>query len=135
MPRLTNKQYLKYRKYLRRLWLYRPSTYSHLSPIQQWQVHEYFRPSEKLTDEQLLTHRKDITAQYPSLPHKAGRAIKEFGQILRSKAKSRATVSTYTNKRGKTTTIQVRGVVRPKIDTRRLARALVELEKEKSSRK
>jgi hypothetical protein len=130
MPRLTDKQYLKYRKFLRRLWLQHKEAYSHLTPNQQWQIHEYFRPSEELTNEQLLEHRKDITIQHPSLPHQVGRNIKEFGQILRSKSKSRATVSKYTNKRGQTRNIRVRSIVRPKIDTRRLARALIELDRE-----
>jgi hypothetical protein len=135
MPRLTDKQYLKYRKFLRRLWLHRQSTYSDLTPTQQWQIHAYFRPDEELTTEQLLEHRKDITTQHPSLPHEAGRTIKEFGQMLRGKAKSRATVSVSTNKRGQTRSIRVRSIARPKIDTRRLARALIELENQASKHK
>ncbi len=129
MPRLTDKQYLKYRKYLRKLWLTRTGLYANLLPTQQWQIHEYFRPDEELTDKQLLAHRKDITAQYPSLPHQAGRTIKEFGQMLRAKAPSRATKTTITNKRGQTNTIRTGSVVRPQIDIPMLARVLIELEK------
>ena len=135
MPRLTDKQYLKYRKFLRRLWLRHQNAYSHLTPTQQWQIHAYFRPDEELTTEQLLAHRKDITTQQPSLPHQAGRAIKEFGQMLRGKAKSRATVTSSTNKRGQTSTIRVRSIARPKIDTRRLAKALIELENQANKHK
>jgi hypothetical protein len=131
MPRLTDRQYLKYRKFLRRLWLNREAAYSNLSPTQQGQIHSYFRPSEELTNEQLLQHRKDITTKYPSLPHQVGRTIKEFGQILRGKAKVRATTKPYANATGKgTRRIRVQGIRRPKTDLPRLARALIEMERQ-----
>ena len=133
MPRLSPKQYLKQRRFPRQLWLQRISAYSYLTPTQQWQIHAFFRPSDALTDVQLLKHRKAITAEQPSLPHQAGKTIKDFGQILRGKAKVHATVKTTTTGRSKTAkTIRVRSLVRPQIDIPRLARALIELEHQKS---
>jgi hypothetical protein len=132
MPRLTDKQYLKYRKFLRRLWLYRLSTHSFLTPTQQWQIHAYFRPSEDLTNEELLEHRKTITVEHPSLPHQAGRAIKDFGQILRGNAKARATVTSFAGRNKTARHVGVRSIVRPQIDIPRLARVLLDLETSKN---
>lgn len=127
MPRLTDKQYLEYRKFLRRLWLHRQEAYSYLTPTQQWQIHDYFRPSEELTTEQLLQHRKDIAAKRPSLPHQVGRTIKEFGQVMRGKAKPRGVteLKVPASGRGRARTIRVRGIVRPQIDYDKLALACI----------
>lgn len=136
MPRLSAKDYLKYRKFLRRLWLQRQATYSYLTPTQQWQIHAFFRPDEDLTDDQLLEHRKQITAEQPSLPHQAGRAIKDFGQMLRGKAKVQATATTVsTGRKRDTKTIRARSVVRPQIDTPRLAKVLIALEAQENKHK
>jgi hypothetical protein len=136
MPRLSTKDYLKAHKQLRYFWLHRQSLYRYLQPTQQWQLHAFFRPSEELSKEELLQHRKMITAVRPSLPHQAGRALKELEQVMHHKVKPRGvtTMKVKSSHKG-TATIGVHSIVRPQIDHRRLARALIELERGQSKHK
>jgi hypothetical protein len=52
--------------------------FAELSPREQWQLHDFFRPSHESTDLELLAHRHRISAERPSLPHQAGRALVKF---------------------------------------------------------
>jgi hypothetical protein len=130
MPRLTSKQYLKHHKLLRHYWLNHQSVYSYLTPTQQWQLHKFFRPAEELGTDELLQHRKAITAAQPSLPHQVGRAISDLEAMRKTRVMSRAfTYSTVPkgSKTGKTHTVRVRSIVNSEIDMKRLAQVLIEL--------
>jgi len=133
VPRLSPNDYLKAYKHLRYLWLNQSNVYSYLRPTEQWQLHKFFRPSEELSKEELLQHRKDITIKNPSLPHQAGKALKEFDQVMHSKVKARGVTGLKTQAivRGNRS-VQVRSLVRPQIDIPRLARALIELGERKT---
>jgi hypothetical protein len=56
--------------------------FAELFPQEQWYLHDYFRPSEQLSDQALLAHRKEISARRPSLPQRAGRALKFLQAVL-----------------------------------------------------
>jgi hypothetical protein len=78
MPRLTAKQYLRTHDRLRRLWLHGSDILAEVSPADQWLLHAFFVPDRKLSDLALLAYRDAVTAQRPSLPHQAGRAVSRF---------------------------------------------------------
>jgi hypothetical protein len=44
------------------------------SEREQWLLHNYYHPSESLTDADLLQHRRTFSPQRSSLPQQAGRA-------------------------------------------------------------
>jgi hypothetical protein len=119
MPRLSKKQYLKYHKTLRHLWLNHQSVYSYLSPTKQWQLHDFFQPSKELTNERLLEHRKVISKERPSLPHQAGWALKDINQVLGTFAKQPVRAKGRHN----ASRVTVRPIVRPEIDGDKLALA------------
>lgn len=56
-------------------WKADPGSLAEYSPQDQRYLHDYYRPSETLSDEQLLEHRREITKDQPSLPQCAGRAL------------------------------------------------------------
>jgi hypothetical protein len=78
MSRLTAKNYLRAHDRLRKFWLRDPSLFAELTPMEQWQLHDFFLPHRELSDLQLLQHRDAVTAERPSLPHQAGRALSRF---------------------------------------------------------
>lgn len=119
MPRLSTSDYLKNRRLLYEIW------HSHgghgfqlISPRDQRYLHDYFRPSEELTSSNALKHRRQITQERPSLPACAGRALKHL-------ANPEPQVSDE-DRPGKHRLL-VYPLVRPKIDTEKLAKALFDL--------
>jgi len=122
MPRLTNDQYIKRHQLLRQLWHKHQARFALLTPTQQWDVHDYYRPTEELTKPELLERRRRISHERPALPHRASKAFK----ILIGAAPASATPTVHTDPRtGRR--IQVRAVVRPQIDVDKLASALLML--------
>ena len=119
MPRLNNTNYTNRHRWLRQLWLKSPRTFSILRPNQQWDVHDYYRPSEKLTSKQLLAHRRHITKTRPALPQRASKALMVLAGIA---PVPKPTSVKYGKRR-----IVVRALVQPQIDVERLARALMAL--------
>jgi len=111
---------------LRRLWLHDKQAFSYLAPHQQWQLHDFFQPAKDLTKDQLLQHRQTITAQQPSLPHQAGRAMRALRAGLRVRTTSPAITGI---KHGRSTHIQARAIVMPDIDEAKLAQAFLLLAK------
>jgi hypothetical protein len=68
VPRLSPKNYLRAHDRLRKLWLHDRSLFAELSPAEQWQLHDYFKPDQDWSDLELLQHRDKVTRQHPSLP-------------------------------------------------------------------
>jgi hypothetical protein len=130
MPRLNDRQYLKAHKQLRRFWIADNSVFGYLSSNEQWRLHAYFQPSKDLTNDELLVHRREITAQQPNLPHQAGRALAKLQAAAAQHALQRVRLAKRpldkTPRTGKRN-ITVRGVVKPEVDTKRLARAFIAL--------
>lgn len=129
MPRMSKKDYWKYHKTLRHLWLNHQYLYSYLSPERQWQLHDFFKPAEDIAREQLLEHRQAITKDRPGLPHQAGWALKELTQTVGTFASQPKPKPKATRQRGKPTAkrYKVYSIVRPEIDYDKLADALLML--------
>lgn len=60
------------------MWGNQRKGFGFISSRDQRYLHEFFRPSETLTEAELIAHRKAISSQHPSLPHQAGWALKHF---------------------------------------------------------
>lgn len=75
MPRLTNKQFLQQHDLLAHAHRDEPLIFGSVSTTEQWALHDFFAPAHDLSSEELLAHRRTITEEQPSLPHRAGRAL------------------------------------------------------------
>jgi hypothetical protein len=121
MSRLTNARYLKTCDSLAKKWHERMDDFSFYSPEDQRYIHDYFRPSEDLTDEQRIAHRVAITNQHPSLPALAGRALKRHSYLP-------VPLIYVGGKGGKQLhALTVRSVIRPQPDTKKFAQAILAL--------
>ena len=121
MPRFNSHRYLAIHTVLHRFWLEDRAWFSRLTAREQWLLHDYFQPSKDWSDEDLVKYRARITELRPSLPSQAGKVIASLGQ-------SRPPHLTRpTNRHGKQHTISMRAVVRPEIDHRKFAQALLRL--------
>jgi hypothetical protein len=58
MPRLTTRQYLTNRAWLRSLWLEDRSRFVGISANEQWELRAYYVPSEDGSEDQLLQLRR-----------------------------------------------------------------------------
>jgi hemoglobin-like flavoprotein len=101
---------------------------------QQLDLHDYFAPPVPFTEREVLTHRREITKAFPSLPQKAGRAYEALraaidgtpNQIVDTFRSETTTVELIAGKRR---SLRITGIARPKVDHYRLARALLNLER------
>lgn len=76
MPRLTSKDYLTQRHLLIEEWFDRDAIAFGDVPLQaQHDLHDFYAPTELLSDADALKHRAAMTKAFPSLPQKAGRAL------------------------------------------------------------
>jgi hypothetical protein len=133
MPRLSARKYLQASKRLRRYWYHQQMAYGYLTAAEQWQLHDFFKPTKDWTDDEVLAHRAEITTQRPSLPHQAGRALAKIDEIapqlavigVRRRHAPPAKPARRTNVRDQDRHITVRAVVKPEIDTERLAKVVI----------
>jgi hypothetical protein len=51
---------------------------AHLSFVEQRALHDYFAFTKPLSEREALAHRKAVSTQDRSLPHRAGKAMKRF---------------------------------------------------------
>lgn len=133
MPRLTSRDYLTNRQFIRQQWLdWNGIAFGSLPFQEQHDLHDYYVPSIPITDEQALRHRVEMTKSFPSLPQKAGKAYKAiraavYGHpnvIVDDFREATASVEMIAGmQRG----LRITGIARPQIDHYRLARALVNL--------
>lgn len=86
-------------------------------------LHDYFVPSKDLTDAELLAHRKAVTAQRPSLPQCAGRALRHLRVAL--EAPAAVQVPARSGHPAGKRRIVVRAIARPEIDQDRMVQALL----------
>lgn len=101
---------------LRDLTLHGGQGFQLISTRDQRYLHDFFRPSEELTETELLAHRREITARRPSLPACAGRALRHFANPKRKPGTPM--------KNGKHL-LYVYALARPQIGLDKLARALI----------
>jgi hypothetical protein len=132
MARMSTKLYLGTYLRLRYIWRNYQMAYSYLLPQEQQYLHGFFHLSKDLSPEELLAHRKAITAKHPSLPQQAGKALKKFKAILLTPASLRPEASAHPP--GKRSTgpkrIQVYGVINPEPNPDALVQALLMLGRE-----
>jgi len=126
MPRLTNTHYLITRKWLTELWLSDPGAWASTSPEDQRLLHDYFEPSIPLSPEQALAHRWQVTVAQPSLPQRAGRALKRFRRVVQGEL-SWVPEPVVSPRRGRQAqhAISVRSVLQPHPDPAKLARIVI----------
>jgi hypothetical protein len=131
MPRRTDQHYLQTHRQLRRLWEHAQSAYGHLSPTEQWLLHDYFQPSKDLTDLELLEHRAQISRERPALPQQAGKALAQLYEAAAQVAvrsvhlSHQAKLPKYARQPHRQ--IQVYGVVNPEIDLHALLHVLLDI--------
>jgi hypothetical protein len=115
MPRLTFNNYRARHGQLRAVWLANRIVFFEVSAIDQWYLHDYYRPSEKLTEQELRTHWQALHNTPTSLHQQAGRAYARLKPFLNGKPyhlvppRRRATS-------GKNAEVVAYGAVNPKLD-------------------
>lgn len=144
MPRLTNNNYLNAHRFLHQLWQDYKSLFILLSPSHQWELHGYYQTDKDLLADHLLTNRRLITKDNPSLPQRAGKHLAkvwkapraaekvteghppdQFGPAVNYIASRRSEQpSGVPSAKGKVGT--VRTLARPEIDLDKLAHALLD---------
>lgn len=117
MLRLNTSTYLHHHHQLKELWIVDVSAFSYLTFRDQVDLHTYFQFASDKTEAELIEHRRNVRAFDPSLPHRAGRAYAKLQRGERAPATSSAVPGG-----GR---ISVRPIVRPEIDLRMLAKALL----------
>jgi len=131
VPRLTDSVYLAHRHRLMTAWEFRSDLFGYLAYFEQRDLHHFFAPSKEFYDDDALTYRREVTKLSPSLPSQAGRAYAHFERILAERMERRISpraqaVRTKGLPRPPRETT-VRGIARPDLDIRRLARLLVDV--------
>jgi hypothetical protein len=139
MPRLTFDSYLKQRAFLLLVWEEIDPLFSLLSPNQQADLHHYYQPLHKYTDDHLQKHRAHVTKLDPSLPARAGKSYARLHRVYeqgveRAKRADGSKQSPMQPPRPKRTPvpassrrITVRAVLRPEPDLHKLSQALIAL--------
>ncbi|SIS15102.1 hypothetical protein [Microbacterium sp. RURRCA19A] len=137
MPRITNSDYLAHRKTLPDNWKRSEQGWSKLNFEDQCTLHEYYEPSMDFTDDQAIAYRQAVTAKWPSLPHRAGKAYAEFTKIIaRLEATPPPPKKTPGRRRtNKSYVIRTEGLVRPDVDFDKLARVLLAIARDKDEKK
>lgn len=130
MPRLTSRDYLAQRRLLIEEWYEYDAVAFGDTPIPaQHDLHDYYAPTEPLSDADALKHRAAMTKAFPSLPQKAGRAFQMLIAAREMRALRMAEARTSPRKPGVKRAVRIAPVVRPKVDLHYLAKAMVELAK------
>ena len=121
MSRLTNTRFLKTCHALTKKWHEHMGDFAFYSPEDQRYIHDYFRPSESLTDEQRIAHRLAVTKLHPSLPALAGRALKkpEYQPVPLIYGRGKGGKQLHA--------LTVRSVIRPQPDVKKFAQAILSL--------
>lgn len=133
MPRLTDQRYVEIHRLLRRYWLDDPALYAHLTPGEQWNLHDFFQSYKTLGDADLVAHRRAVSLESPSLPHRAGRALRKLKGVIETIDQQRAHSSATVSHKHPSihNLVKVWPLVQPEIDANRVARALIALAKHK----
>jgi len=121
MPRLTSRDYLTHRQFLRQEWDERDgAAFADLPHQQQLDLHDYFAPPVSFTDREALMHRSEMTKAFPSLPQKAGRAYEALRGAVDSTPNQifdtrRDMTTTMEMIAGKRRSLRIIGVARPSV--------------------
>jgi hypothetical protein len=122
MPRLSTADYLLIRQMLYDIWHHRRGQgFQLISTNDQRSLHAFFRPSEDLTEAELLEHRQTVSNEQPSLPQCTGRALRHFANPLPLQG------VVYPGGPGVQHRIVVYPLLRPKPDLEALARIVLRM--------
>src|SRR5207253_964212 len=79
MPRISTFHFLAVHNRLREFCITAPTGLAYyVPPKDQLLIHAFFVPLQDLDRQMLLAHRKLVSAEQPSLPQRAGRALAKF---------------------------------------------------------
>ena len=139
MARLSQPAYLNLHHHLRQLWRHDSGMFSLMSAPEQWDIHAFYATEWNFSDAELGEYRQKITAQDPSLPQRAGKALTKLMQEMdaldahrEAKKVVMATVTAGPKRKIKNVdrVIRISGVVHPAPDTDKLARVLLDVAKQ-----
>ena len=136
MPRLSNRDYLIQRQYLVEEWLGRDGgSFGNLPYQHQIDLHDFYAPAEPMTDLEATRHRAAMTKAFPSLPQKAGRAYQAIRAAVSGLPNQlvdahRIATTGLAKIGGRSRSIRVAAIARPKPDHRILARMLLNMTKQ-----
>lgn len=129
MPRLTHNQYCMHRSFLLDAWLDHYTAYNAFSQNEQWDLHRFFAPTKRLTNNELRQYRKAKTLEDPSLPHRAGKLMTRFydayHEVMHAKTLARKVPAQSRVKSTRDMNIVVRSVVNPEPDFEELIRRAI----------
>lgn len=86
---------------------------------QQLDLHGYYAPYKNFTDDEAIEHRRQVTADHPNLPARAGKIFMKIGGLIRPDG----TIARY----------RISALAKPEIDADKLARVLLEVAKERAA--
>ncbi|HEU4715835.1 MAG TPA: hypothetical protein VFS14_03320 [Candidatus Saccharimonadales bacterium] len=133
MPRVTFEMYCRQHLNLKNTWKYAPGHFAKISAENQWRLHDYFRPSEDLTRDELHKHwlevRKDPSSSHPQCAGRAYTAMRPYIVNAPIKVVSVPVEHTARGKNGQKV-VRVEGLVRPEIDVEKFAKALLSIAKD-----
>lgn len=100
-------------------------------------LHKYYEPSVDLTEDQSIASRQAVTAKWPSLPQRAGKAYAEFVRVIAQleAAPPRAKRIPGRRRTNKSYVIRTEGLVRPDVDFDKLARVLLAIARDEAEKK
>lgn len=126
MSRLTDYTYLQTYKELRAAWLSDPASFALLTPNEQWDLFGYFCIEHSLSEDWLLTYRREVSKIGTSLPQRAGRAVQVWRKRLpRLEAYRQRPRPKRVKQWPRNYTVTIFSAVHPEIDPQRLTRALL----------
>lgn len=126
MPRLTDYTYLQTYKELRAAWLSDPASFALLTPNEQWDLFGYFCIEHRLSEDWLVTYRREVSRVDASLPQRAGRAVQVWRKRLpRLAAYRQRPRPKRAKQRPRNHTVTIFSAAHPEIDPQRLTRALL----------
>lgn len=132
------KAFLYRYRFLHMLWLGFPFYFTTVSFNDQRALHDYYRPAEELTDDQLLNHRARMADERPGLAARAGKAFRHLEVLYLRLTKEAGgnperlqalllnhTHGSYGKPDKKGRRLKVVGLARPTIDTKAMAQSLM----------
>ena len=129
MPRLTNHDYLEQRQFLLEVWNSNRNVFTILPYAQQLELHGFYALTKKLNDKDAVLHRQLVTADHPSLPHRAGKLYLRIRQALKPSDPGPSDREPTQTKapRGQRGRIRIHSLARSDIKVDKLAQLLLEV--------
>ena len=96
-----------------------------------------YQPSMDLPEDQAVTYRQAVTAKWPSLPHRAGKAYAQFSKVIAQLESAPPPPKKTPGRRrtNKSFVIRTEALVRPDVDFDKLSRVLLAIARDKAEKK